>query len=588
MRNTNYRPARRPARPRPTPSGDNGSPVASPKSAAKPRPTPAKVRRSARTRNTKPKYTDSPGDAESGSPSFKDRSDPAWNASVDKSDDSWSPEMQVKGGRGQGRRATLNSTTSSASSPTRGKVSLSNKIADYQRSVGHTGTPAQKLGATSLSGNPSQPGPQASLHRTPQVDSPQLPNTIDGLHHSNQQSLNANPSSTYGQHGQTAYPSNPMRGQPHAAIMTQEAFQRAAATQRSTYLAQQLGRNLYHHQLASGIVGAPARGAMSSPQSPQEAASPSMPHGSHFTQTHALSGSPLQSASNQFGHFGGMNYGGLPMAPPNIFHQNYQNSMGSNGRSFSMHSMPTSGVSSPLGRNSPMQTLNSNFQPNLPGQHDYESMRRSFSSTPNLTPQATMTGDHAVADSSPTKRSMPPSSPTAVRKRVRLSLPVSGEDEAPVLQPSTSSFQLHAPAGLLADDTVDFAASIEAIEAFEREHAANLAAQPTTQATFDPQHPVPQDEATQRLAGIQETAKETRDTSSLPMSQYSTQSYGTAQNFGDAILVPSNMGEQGSQPSQSDFKQQSQKNANHLEDEVKDTASEPEWDLLADDVFSMP
>ena len=110
-------------------------------------PTP-KIRRSARTRNTKPKYTDSPGDPELDlSPTLNatERSDPAWNAAADKSDDSWSPEMQAaKGGRGKNRRTTLDSTRSSASSPTRSKVSLSNKILDYQRSTGSLGMSGQK------------------------------------------------------------------------------------------------------------------------------------------------------------------------------------------------------------------------------------------------------------------------------------------------------------------------------------------------------------------------------------------------------------------------------------------------------------
>jgi len=379
--------------------------------------------------------------------------------------------------------------------------------------------------------------------------------------------------------------------------MTQDAFKRATPAQKSTYLAQQVGHQLYQQQLAAGIVRAPTTGVSSFPQGLQETASPSMPHASHFMHNHAMRMSPSQSSSNQLG---GMNYGGLPMAPPNIFHQNYQNSMASSGRSFSMSAMPTSSMSNQPGLGSPMPTLNSNFHPNGTSPYDYESMRRSFSSTANLTPQtSTMTGDQ-VTDPSPTKRSMPPSSPTAMRKRVRLSIPgqsLPGEDEAPVLKPSSSSYQLHAPAGLPADDTIDFAASIEAIEAYERDNATELAALSTTRPTSDPQHAAPHDEATQPFPDFQEPARETTDTSNpqLPVSQTSTQAHETAPNnhFGDAILIPANVDEQTRQLSQpSDFNnnnnQQSQTNANQLDDEAKDTTSEPEWDLLADDVFSMP
>jgi hypothetical protein len=362
--------------------------------------------------------------------------------------------------------------------------------------------------------------------------------------------------------------------------------------QRSTYLAQQLGRQLYQQQVASGIVGA-ATGASPSSQSPQEAGSPRMPYTSHAAQTRAPSASPLQSAP---GHFGGMNYGGLPMAPANIFRQNYQQSMGQvpMGRSFSTGSLPAPGGFSP---GSPMPTLNSNFQPNAPPSRDYESMRRSFSSTANLTPQPVITGNHAVPDFSLTKRSMPPSSPTDVRKRPRLSLPgqsLPGEDEAPVLRPSTSSFQLHAPAGLPADDTVDFAASIAAIEEFEREHAA---AQPTALTTSDPQHPTPHDEAIQAHTDTYEITNEhTNETavSNSQIPQYSSQSYETTHNLGDAILIPSNMVDQNSQLSEpSDFNQetnqQGQNDANNnFHDDENRSASEPEWDLLADDVFYMP
>jgi hypothetical protein len=557
---------------------------ASPKVNASPTP---RVRRSARTRNTKPKYTDSPGDPELDiSPTLNatERSDPAWNASADKSDDSWSPEMQAaKGGRGKNRRATLNSTAPSASSPTRGKASLSNKIHDYQRSIGSLGVSGQKKGAVPSLENPFQSGPQSTSHQTPVT--PQVPHTSGGLTYP----LNSNLPSIYPQPGHATYPGGPMGGQ--SPTMTQDAYQGASAMQRSSYLAQQLGRQLYQQQLASGIVGAPS-GTSPSPQGLQEAGSPRMPYTSHAAQTRAPSASPLQSAP---GHFGGLNYGGLPMAPANIFQQNYQQSMGQvpMGRSFSTGSLPAPGGFNP---GSPMPTLNSNFQPNAPPSRDYESMRRSFSSAANLTPQSVMTADQAVPDFSPTKRSMPPSSPTTARKRLRLSLPgqsLPGEDEAPVLRPSTSSFQLHAPAGLPADDTVDYAASIAAIEEFEREHAA---AQQTTLTTSDPQHPTPHDEATQAHADTYEYTNETTNetiTMNSQIPQYSSQSYETNHNLGDAILIPSNMDDHNSQLSElygfnQQINQQGQNDANDFHDDANRSASEPEWDLLADDVFHMP
>jgi hypothetical protein len=574
-------------------------------------PTP-KVRRSARTRNTKPKYTDSPG----GDPDLElsprvnatEKSDEAWNASVDRSDDSWSPEMQAQGGKGgHNRRVT---PTSSAGNPTRGKASLSNKILDYQRSTVSSGMPGQDQGATSSMENPFQSGPQST--------SPQLPQTNGGLPY--QQPFTFNPLGTYGQPGHTSHVGGPASG----PTMTRDAFNRASPSQRSTYLAQQLGRTLYTQQLASGIVG-----ASPSPQTPQENASPRMPYAA---QTSAPSVSPLQASPS---HFGSLPYGGLPMPPPaNLFQQNYQQSMAQApmGRSFSTGSVPTSNMFSSSGRDGPMPTLNSNFQPHAPALYDeyenmrrnsistanlpplstitgeqthapahwddYESMRRSFGSATNLPPLSTITGDYSVPDCSPAKRSVPPSSPTAVRKRVRLSIPgqsLPGEDEAPVLRPSASSFQLHAPVGLPADDTVDFAASIEAIEKFERENAA---AQPAT--TSDPQHP--HDEATPAHTNTHETTKETTDANShLPESQFSTQSYEPIHNLGDAIMIPSNMADKSSELSEpSDFNQQGQNGANHLYDandlydtnnlydDAKDAVSEPDWDLLADGVFQMP
>jgi hypothetical protein len=602
-------------------------------------PTP-KVRRSARTRNTKPKYTDSPG----GDPDLElsprvnatEKSDEAWNASADRSDDSWSPEMQANGGKGgRNRRAT---PTSSAGNPTRGKASLSNKILDYQRSTVSSGMPGQDQGATSSMENTFQSGPQSTSPQMPQFNSSQLPHTSDGLAYPTQQSFTFNPLSTYGQPGHTSQVGGPASG----PTMTRDAFNRASPSQRITYLAQQLGRTLYKQQLASGIVS-----ASPSPQTPQENASPRMPHAA---QTRAPSASPLQSSPS---HFGSLPYGGLPMPPPaNLFQQNYQQSMAQApmGRSFSTGSVPTSNMFSPSGRDGPMPTLNSNFQPHAPALYDeyenmrrnssstanlpplsmitgeqthapahwddYESMRRSFGSATNLPPLSTITGDYTVPDCSPAKRSIPPSSPTAVRKRVRLSIPgqsLPGEDEAPVLRPSASNFQLHAPAGLPADDTVDFAASIEAIEQFERKNAA---AQPAT--TSDPQHP--HDEAAPAHNKIHETTNDTADANThLLESQHSTQSYDPTHNLGDAIMIPSNMADKSSELSEpSDLNQQGQNGANHfydannlystnnshdtnnphdannlydttnLYDDAKDAVSEPDWDLLADGVFQMP
>jgi hypothetical protein len=482
------------------------------------------------------------------------------------------------------------------------------------------GMPGQKQGATPME-DPFQSGPQSASPRMPQVNPPQMtPHTTGGLPYPNQQPFTFNPLSTYGQLGHATQAGGPTSG----PTMTRDAFNRATPTQKSTYLAQQLGRTLYKQQLASGIIG-----TSPSPQSPQEKASPRMP--SHAAQTRAPSASPLQSSSS---HFGGLNYGGLPMPPPaNLFQQNYQQSMGQApiGRSFSTGSVPTSNMFSPSGRDGPMPTLNSNFQPHAPTQwddyesmrhsfgpatnlpplstitgghavpdspqshepahnDDYEYMRRSFSSTANLPPLSAITGDHPVPEPSPSKRSVPPSSPTAVRKRIRLSIPgqsLPGEDEAPVLRPSASNFQLHAPAGLPADDTIDFAASIEAIEKFERE---NPATQPSSATTSDPQHPGSREEATQAPTNTHETTKETANSNSqLPEQQFSTQSHENTHNLGDAILIPTNMADRSSQVTeQTEFNQQGRNDANNLYDDAKDAVSEPDWDLLADDVFHMP
>lgn len=477
--------------------------------------------------------------------------------------------------------------------------------------------PGQKQGATSME-DPFQSGPQSASPHMPQMTSPQLPHTNGRLPYPNQQPFTFDPLSTYGQLGHTTQAGGPTSG----PTMTRDAFNRATPTQKSTYLAQQLGRTLYKQQLASGIVG-----PSPSPQSPQENASPRV---SYTAQTRAPSASPLLSSPS---HFGGLNYGGLPMPPPaNLFQQSYQQSMGQApiGRSFSTGSVPTSNMFSPSGRDGPMPTLNSNFQPHAPTQwddydsmrhsfglatnlpplssitggravpdspqphapaynDDYEYMRRSFSSTANL-PPLQITADHAVPDPSPSKRSVPPSSPTAVRKRIRLSIPgqsLPGEHEAPVLKPSASNFQLHAPAGLPADDTIDFAASIEAIEKFERE---NPAAQPTSATTSDPQHPGPHDEAAQANTNTHETTKETVNSNSqLPEQQFSTQSHENTHNLGDAILIPTNMADRSSQVTeQTEFNQQGRNDASNLYDDAKDAVSEPDWDLLADDVFHMP
>jgi hypothetical protein len=260
--------------------------------------------------------------------------------------------------------------------------------------------------------------------------------------------------------------------------------------QRGAQLVQQLGRDLVQKQSASGVASV---GAANLSDSQQHAMSPSTMYAPQaIMQPHALSAIshtlPPQSSSQT--HIGS------PVSPANIFHRKLQQSMTARNaqatptlghRSFSTGSVPALMLPMQQVQSSPTAPSSSGFQPSHTTHNEYENMRRSFSSTTNLTPHSSLAAQYNTPNTEPVKRSMPPASPTVTRKRARLSLP--GEDDAPTLTPSSSSLQFYAPAGLPVNDHVDYTAGIAAIEEFEKQNMADRAALDAAPHHVDPELP---------------------------------------------------------------------------------------------------
>jgi hypothetical protein len=302
--------------------------------------------------------------------------------------------------------------------------------------------------------------------------------------------------------------------------------QRTAAMQRGSHLIQEFGQSLYQHHLALGMVDTAAGDVVPSTRSQQYAASP----GAAFAPQAQILGTMSHVSSSQFND---PLSGESPASPMNFFHRNLNQARAgasqrhqsfsasvqtpnitsdfpqttactvadvfsaesqslpksstashdvSQGHSFSTGSLPFPSPQEQFG-GSPVSPLSHGFHQPTPVRVDYENMRRSFSSNVDLTPQHSLLSQHSTANAVPLKRSLPPASPTIGRKRQRLSLP--GEDDAPTLTPSASKHQLYAPAGLPADDHIDYAAQIAAIEEFEKQNMAGFEAHSAANTNLD-------------------------------------------------------------------------------------------------------
>jgi hypothetical protein len=405
----------------------------------------------------------------------------------------------------------------------------------------------------------SKMGGSQAVTQAPRTDTPQLP------HNSNM--LNGPvPTNADGQQLRKSAESRPMN--PYAQEMHRTSHtpqQRTASIQRGSQLVQQLGRDLEQYQSASGVGSAGAAKmsgarqhamAPSTMYAPQAVMQPQAPSAT----SHAL---PPQPNS--------LNYIGSPGSPPNIFHRNLQQSMiartaqatpVSGHRSFSTGSAPASMLPMQQFHSSPTAPLSSGFQPSKTTHSEYENMRRSFSSTANLTPHSSLAVQYNTPNAEPMKRSMPPASPTVARKRARLSLP--GEDDAPTLTPSSSRLQFYAPAGLPVNDNADYSAGIAAIEEFEKQNMAGGAPLNAGQHHDDP--------------------NESQETPIDPQLTEGNTTFSNNQNIGNSLLDP---GTQNAGQAYIAVPQETGTatgNFDTLANEASDSSlSEPDWGLLNDD-----
>jgi hypothetical protein len=346
--------------------------------------------------------------------------------------------------------------------------------------------------------------------------------------------------------------------------------------ERGSHLLQKFDQSLHQHQLASGMIDTAATDVTQFPRTQQYAVSSEMMFAPQAQMVNAMphSVSPTVGDSPNVGS---------PASPMNIFHRNLNQvraagaTLPSQGRSFSTGSMPL--PNQPL-VNSPLSPSNHGIHQASPMRIDYDNMRRSFSSAATLTPQHLLLSTHPTSGPEPLKRSLPPASPTMGRKRQRLSFP--GEENAPMLTPSQSKHQLYAPAGLPADANIDFAAEIAAIEMFEKQNMADLAALSASPFNINPMlHPE---------HGFENSAAalpngDLHANQSVPIDPRLYQDSGAPNIAQSPRESPIDPGTQVTEYSGSQLQQAATAPTHNFLDDSSSPLSEPDWSLLNDDAF---
>ncbi|GAB7335214.1 hypothetical protein MBLNU13_g07634t1 [Cladosporium sp. NU13] len=461
-------------------------------------PTPKKVRRSTRTRNTKTNYAEGSDNSLGSDAASPFKPDSAWNDSPSRSDPAWvdtptksvgSSSSPIRPTRARSNRTTQRFTGSPNDSPS--QALLSSRISEYQKCNGNVvpgGTTHATAAATQF-GNLFQPSTRTSQMEVQllSADSHQVPSADTAYSQNVQTSHEPDSINLHGQNdlmsGRTFSNMNYAQGMLQSTHTPQ---QRTAAMQRGSYLIQELGHSLHEYQTASGMISTGAANVTQSPQDQQYATSSSM---MFAPQAQMMSAVPQLGSPET-----DLPINGSSGSPMNFFHHNLNQAraagptLPSQGRSFSTGSVPLSNLQRQPVVGNPLSPSHHVLHQHTPIRADYGNMRRSFSSAANLTPQQLLLSPHPTSGPEPLKRSLPPASPTLGRKRNRLSFP--GESDAPTLTPSQSKHQLYAPAGLPASNNIDFAAEIAAIEMFEKQNMAELAALRTATSNIDPRlHP---------------------------------------------------------------------------------------------------
>lgn len=367
-------------------------------------------------------------DADSRDPS-PDKNDAAYEASdkndaayesPDKSDGSPSPPKSKKGNRTRNLVATTSASPSDAKS--HAKATLGETILQYKQ--GLENGPDGIKAATSSN----------AKGETPRADTPVLPSSQTPKQSKVSQISVQNPSQAGTGRYRQILPARSVQSPRNTSGAN-------PAAQRSSQLAQELGRTLHAHQVAAGMHGAqmvaPNTMPMSHPR-PQNQ-HPNIMQGMapasliNYTQTQNVSSQPMPMQASR------PTYGMAPMGTPNMFHQNLQQSMSGQATNISglgyypAHAgqMSMSGV--------PIQSSQSSSIPT-----NFDAPRPNCGAT-SLNFTDLLPSNHATANTEPVKRTLSPSASSPnLPKRARLSLP--GEGNAPTLAPTGPYSQHSIPA----------------------------------------------------------------------------------------------------------------------------------------------
>lgn len=414
------------------------------------------VRRSARTRNSKPKYAESSGGSSLGL-SSRDaspaKSDAAWNESPGKSEGSSSPYRPTKNDRSHKKKVAA---LSPISNPTHRQKSLSNKILEYGQSFerAESNTTVSIEAATSQ----SDARPSDSISTQPRAlagfkdDSSTSVGAFPGYmrNRSTGGYSGLNPTASIASGNDRMQESSLQANQPESLTLGTQTAPESYGNATTNPMFAYHGRNLStpNSMAYPPLVRKPSQGEKLSPASLQPT---TQRYQRNFTE------------------------------PANIFHRNYQQAMASHaalpsafvggnkfiGRSGSNNIIGTSG-----GDNSSMPLLTSSFNPNPNNQPDYTRMHRSFSSAADLTPESFSGADLHLHSFEPMKRTMPSAFPSmASFKRPRLDN--SGNYGAPTLVPDRSRFCLGSPIDMPSTSAAGFYQGNEASDDYPSQLSAS-------------------------------------------------------------------------------------------------------------------
>ena len=458
------------------------------------------VRRSARTRNSKPNYAESSGGSSLGL-SSRDaspaKSDAAWNESPGKSEGSSSPYRPTKNDRSHKKKVAA---VSPISNPTHRQKSLSNKISEYGQSFER----AESNTTVSMEAVTSQSDARPSGSTSTQ------PRALAGHKDDSSTPVEAFPGSMRNRFTGGYSGLNPTASTASGNDRMQDSSLQANQPEGLTLGIQTAPESYGNDRMQDSSLQANqpeglTLGIQTAPESYGNATTnPMFYHGRNLSTPNSMAYPPLFRKPSQGEK---LSPGSLQSTtqryqrnftePANIFHRNYQQAMASHaalpsafvgGNRFIGRSGPNNIIGTSGGDNSSMPLLTSSFNPNPNTQHDYTRMHRSFSSAADLTPESFPSAELDLHRFEPMKRTTPSAFPSmASFKRPRLD--ISGNYGAPALVPDRSRLCLGSPIDMPSTSAAGFYQGNQAFDDYPSQLSASASDLAAPSLAPNLQHP---------------------------------------------------------------------------------------------------